>query len=86
MYLLWFRPYRRGDGIKRLLDTKSDELKPVFFKGMTVLHSVADLKQLFRIRIQILSGGPFQIRIRILPSDLFGSGSGSLIQIFVKFL
>jgi len=82
MYLLWFRPYRRGDGIKRLLDTKSDELKPVFFKGMTVLHSVADPKQLFRIRI--LSGGSFQIRIRILPSDLFGSGS--MIEIFVKFL
>ncbi len=24
-----------GDEIKRLLDTKSDELKPVFFDGMT---------------------------------------------------
>ncbi len=35
MYLYWFRPYREGDGIKRLLDTKSDELKPVFFDGMT---------------------------------------------------
>ncbi len=31
MYLYWFRPYRGGDGIIRLLDTKSDELKPVFF-------------------------------------------------------
>jgi hypothetical protein len=35
MYLYWFRPYRGGDEIKRLLDTKSDELKPVFFDGMT---------------------------------------------------
>ncbi len=34
MYLYWFRPYREGDRIKRLLDTKSDELKPVFFDGM----------------------------------------------------
>jgi hypothetical protein len=28
MYLYWFRPYRGGDGIIRLSDTKSDELKP----------------------------------------------------------
>jgi hypothetical protein len=31
MYLYWFRAYRGGDGIICLLDTKSDELKPVFF-------------------------------------------------------
>ena len=30
MHLCWFRPCRGGDEIKRLLDTKSDELKPVF--------------------------------------------------------
>jgi hypothetical protein len=35
MHLCWFRPCRGGDEIKRLLDTKSDELKPVFFNGMT---------------------------------------------------
>jgi hypothetical protein len=35
MHLYWFRPYRGGDEIKRLLDTKNDELKPVFFKGVT---------------------------------------------------
>jgi hypothetical protein len=32
MHLCWFRPCRGGDEIKRLLDTKSDELKPVFFR------------------------------------------------------
>ena len=31
MHLCWFRPCRGGDENKRLLDTKSDELKPVFF-------------------------------------------------------
>jgi hypothetical protein len=35
MHLYWFRPYRGGDEIKRLLDTKNDELKPVFFEGVT---------------------------------------------------
>jgi hypothetical protein len=35
MHLYWFRPSRGGDEIKRLLDTKNDELKPDFFKGVT---------------------------------------------------
>jgi hypothetical protein len=41
MYLYWFRPYREGDGIIRLLDTKTDELKPVFFDGMTEIALIA---------------------------------------------
>ena len=40
---LWFRPYRGGDEIKRLLDTKSDELKPVFFKGVTVFRAIFNM-------------------------------------------
>jgi hypothetical protein len=40
MYLYWFRAYWGGDGIIRLLDTKSDELKPVFFQGMTVYRGI----------------------------------------------
>jgi hypothetical protein len=40
VYLCCFRLYKRGDGIIRLLGTKSDELKPVFFQGMTVYRGI----------------------------------------------
>ena len=32
-----------GDGIIRLLDTKSDELKPVFFEGVTVYRAIFNM-------------------------------------------
>ena len=63
MYLYWFRPYREGDGIKRLLDTKSDELKPVFFDGMTEND---DSSHCNWIQISIVLWIPvLRIRIRI---------------------
>ena len=43
MYLYWFRAYWGGDGIIRLLDTKSDELKPVFFEGVTVYRGIFNM-------------------------------------------
>ena len=43
MYLYWFRAYWGGDGIIGLLDTKSDELKPVFFKGVTVFRAIFNM-------------------------------------------
>jgi hypothetical protein len=32
MHFFCFMPYRGGDKIKSLMDTNSDELKPVFFR------------------------------------------------------
>ena len=70
MYLYWFRPYREGDGIKRLLDTKNDELKPVFFDGMTEND---DSSHCNWIQISIVLWIPvLRIRIRIRIHVFFG--------------
>ena len=85
MYLYWFRPYRGGEGIIRLLDTKSDELKPVFLwydgKMMIAINcnwiqiSIVSWIRDILVRIRIRRSVPFTYGSKFI----LGSGSRSMI-------